>query len=223
MLELVVSGQGKLFDLERVVNAGYSGRDREAVREHVEETVAEGIPEPESVPTLYPLAPWALLVDPSAVAVVGERTSGEAEFGLLVTGRETYVVAASDQTDRELETRSIQKSKQIAPNVISREAWLLSQVRDHWDAVELRAWNTVDGERTLYQEATLGDVLEPETILDEVRERYGGPLYGTAVLSGTVATVSGHLQPGSRFAVELYDPELDRALTVDYDVHPIPE
>jgi len=218
MIELDVRGELVRLAVERVVNAGYSGRDEAAVRAHVEELVADGIEAPESVPTTYELAPNVTLVDPGTVRVVGPDTSGEAEFGLLVTGRETYVVAASDQTDRRLERESIHKSKQVAPNVLSARAWRLPAVRDHWDRIELRAWNTVDGERRRYQEATLADVLEPEALLDLVRERHGAPLDGTVVLSGTVSTIRGELTPGSRFEVELRDPVRDRSLSVAYDV-----
>jgi hypothetical protein len=218
MHELTVDGEGVRFALDRVFNAGYSGRDEEAVQAHIDELVEEGLSAPEEVPVLYELAPYTLLVDPDEVSVVGPDTSGEAEFGLLRTGEETYVVAASDHTDRDLETESIPKSKQVAPNVVSERAWRFDDVRDHWDDVELRAWNTRDGERERYQATTLEEILPPEAILDIVRERHESPLHGAAVLSGTVATVSGEVFPGSRFEVELHDPVLDRTLSVGYDV-----
>ena len=218
MYEFVVDGQGIRMAIDRVFNAGYSGRDEEAVRAHIDELVEEGIPEPEHVPALYEMSPAITLVDPASIRVVGPDTSGEAEFALLRAGGETYVAAASDHTDRDLETESIQKSKQIAPNVFSRNVWRFDDVRDHWDDLELRAFNWIDGERTRYQDTTLSAVLPPEDILDIVRERHDLSLSGTAVLSGTVATVSGDIRPGSRFEVELHDPVLDRTLSLGYDV-----
>jgi hypothetical protein len=218
MVELNVGGELVSVEVDQMVNAGYSGRDEEAVQAHIDELVEDGIAAPDTVPTTYELAPYTLLTDPDSVRVVGEDTSGEAEFALVLAGGETYVVAASDQTDRDLEREGIQLAKQIAPNVISRDAWRLSDVRDHWDDIELRAWNTVDGERRLYQEDTLGSVLEPEEILDVVGGRYGRPLDGSVVLSGTVATVGGELAPGSAFEVELHDPVTDRTLSLAYDV-----
>ncbi len=219
MHEFTVDGDDVQFALDRTFNAGYSGRDEDAVQAHIDELVAEGLSAPDSVPVVYELAPYTLLVDPGKITVVGPDTSGEAEFGLLVTGEETYVVAASDHTDRDLETESIPKSKQVAPNVVSAEAWRFSDVRGHWDDIELRAWNTRDGERSRYQDSTLDEIRPPTEILDVVRERYGASLQqGTAVLSGTVATVSGEVAPGSHFEVELHDPVLDRTLSVGYDV-----
>ncbi|QHS18094.1 DUF2848 family protein [Halopenitus persicus] len=218
MLRLNVHGEVVTVAVDRVINAGYSGRDEDAVQAHIDELVADGIPAPETVPATYELSPNVLRVDPDAVRVAGTNTSGEAEFGLVVTGGETYVVAASDQTDRDLERDSIQKAKQIAPNVLSGDAWRLSDVRDHWDEIELRAWNTVDGERRRYQEATFEAIREPTDLLETVADRYEGPLDGTALLSGTVATVDGELAPGSRFEVAIHDPVTDRELSVAYDV-----
>lgn len=220
---LNVEGEIVTVEVDRVINAGFSGRDRESVQAHIDELLEEDVlPEvPEEVPTAYRVAPYTLLADPGRIQVVGEETSAEAEYGLIVTGEETYVVAASDHTDRILEKRGVQKSKQITPNVVSADAWRLSAVRDHWDDVELRAHNTVDGERELYQEATLAELLPPAEILDEIAERYPGPHDGTAVLSGTVATVGDELTPGDRFEVELRDPVRDRTVGMTYDINPI--
>lgn len=222
-LELTVGGEIVTVGVDRLVNAGYAGRDEADVQAHIDELLKDDIidEEPETVPTTFGLSPYTLLADPGDVQVVGEGTSGEAEYGLIVTGEETYVVAASDQTDRDIEKHGIQKSKQIAPDVISADAWRLSDVRDHWDEIRLRAHNTVDGDREPYQDSTLAELLLPETIMETVETRYGGPLEGTAILSGTIPTVGGELAPGDRFEVELYDPVRDRSLEVAYDVTPI--
>lgn len=221
MIELLVDGELIQIEPDRMINAGYSGRDRDAVENHIDELVEEGIPAPDNIPSTYQLAPYTLLVAPDVVHAVGTQTSGEAEFGLVITGESTYIAAASDHSDRALETEDIQKAKQITPNIISRRAWRLDEIRDHLGEITLRAWNTVEGERRLYQDATLSEILPPENLMDEVSERYGGPLSGTVLLSGTVATVSGDLTPGTRFEVELTDPELDRSIKVAYDVQVI--
>lgn len=216
MFELHVGGEIIRIDPDRTINVGYSGRNQEAVQEHIDELVEEGVSKPKHVPSTYPTAPYTLLVDPELVQVVGPDTSGEAEFGLVFAGNETYVIAASDHTDRALETESIPKSKQIAPNVISRRAWSLNEVRDHWDDIELRSWNTVDGERRLYQNATLEEILPPDALIQVLSDRYGGQLAGTVLLSGTVA--AGEIEAGSRFEVELMDPKLNRSIGLKYDV-----
>ena len=222
-LRLNVEGEIVAVEVDRVINAGYSGRDEADVRAHIDELLKDDIiaEEPDRVPVTYQLSTFTLLADPGRIQVVGEDTSGEAEYALLVTGDETYVVAASDQTDRDLEKYGIQKSKQIAPNVISADAWRLSALHDHWDDIQLRAHNTVDGEREPYQDSSLTELLPPDEILDEVATRYEGTLSGAAVLSGTVTTVGGELTPGDRFEVELHDPVRDRTIDVTYDIDPI--
>jgi 2-keto-4-pentenoate hydratase/2-oxohepta-3-ene-1,7-dioic acid hydratase in catechol pathway len=222
-LRLNVEGEIVAIEINRVINAGYSGRDEADVQAHIDELLKDNVmsEEPDAVPVTYQLSPYTLLANPSRIQVVGEGTSGEAEYGLVVTGDETYVVAASDQTDRDLEKHGIQKSKQIAPNVISADAWRLSDVRDHWDDLHLRAHNSVDEEREPYQDSSLAEILPPGDILNEVSARYAGTLSGTAILSGTVPTVGGELVPGDRFEVELHDSIRDRTIETAYDVEPI--
>lgn len=223
MVTLIVDGERVSIQVDHVINAGYSGRDQESVRAHIDEMLEDNVisEEPERVPTAYQVAPYTLLADPGEIQVVGEETSGEAEYALFVTGHETYVAAASDQTDRALEKHGIQLSKQIAPNVVSERVWRLSDVQDHWDEIEIRAWNTIDGDRHRYQNTTLASILPPEEVIEEIGERYSGDLNGTAILSGTVPTVEGKLTPGDRFEVELTDPVRGRSISVGYDVRPI--
>jgi hypothetical protein len=221
MISLNVYGELINVEVERVINAGYSGRDEESVQSHIDELVADGIPAPETVPAMYEVAPNVLQTDPGSVCVVGSHTSGEAEFGLVVTGTETYVVAASDETDRALESEDIRKSKQIAPNIHSRDAWRLSDLRDHWDELELMSWNTVDGDRRQYQQATFSSIREPDNLLDIAEQECGGPMDGTMLLSGTVATVDDKITPGSQFEVAIRDPRTDRELSIKYDIEQI--
>lgn len=222
-LRLNVEGEIVAVEIDRVINAGYSGRDEADVQAHIDELLKDDIiaEEPDRVPATYQLSTYALLANPGRIQVVGEDTAGEAEYALLVTGDETYVAAASDHTDRAIEKHGVQKSKQIAPDVISTDAWRLSDVRDHWDDIQLRAHNTVDGEREPYQDSALVELLSPADLLDEVGERYDGSLSGTAILSGTVPTVGEELTAGDRFEVELHDPVRDRTVGVAYAIDPI--
>lgn len=205
------------FDVQRLVNAGYTGRDEAAVREHIEELKAEGVPAPDRFPTLY-AKPSHLVTTAGEIEVAGERTSGEAEFALFVTDDAVYVAVGSDHTDREVERDSVPVSKLVCPNVVGTGAWRLDEVIDHWDALELRSWTERDGERLPYQDASVDRIKPPEELLAFVEERTTGPPTGTALFSGSVATLTDDLVCGDRFEVELYDPELDRRLTCGYDV-----
>lgn len=111
MITLNVDGERVSLVPNRMINAGYSGRDKEAVQEHIEELEEDGVAPPDSVSMFYAVALYTLLVDPDSVPVVREETSGEAEVGFFISGRETYIFVASDHSDRELETVSVPKAK----------------------------------------------------------------------------------------------------------------
>lgn len=203
--------------IDRLINAGYTGRDEAAVREHIEELEAEGVPAPDRFPTLY-AKPAHLLTTDDHIEVAGDRTSGEAEFALFVADDGVFVAAGSDHTDRAVERDSVPLSKLVCPNVVGTEAWRLDDVVDHWDALELRSWTDRDGERIRYQDASVDRIKPPAGLLALVEERTTGPQAGTTIFSGSVPTLTGDLVCGDRFEVELYDPELDRRLTCAYDV-----
>jgi hypothetical protein len=205
------------FSVERLVNAGYTGRDEAAVRDHIAELEAEGVPAPDRFPTLY-AKPSHLLTTADRIEVAGDRTSGEAEFALLVADDEVFVAAGSDHTDRAVERDSIPLAKQVCPNVVGTDAWRLDDVIDHWDALVLRSWTERDGDRVRYQDASVDRIKPPGDLLEFVEERTTGPQAGTALFSGSVATLTEELVCGDRFEVEIYDPELDRRLTCSYDV-----
>ena len=136
-LELVLEnkqGHRELaFNYNRMVNAGYVGKNQEEVRRHIEELAAKGIPGPKSVPVLFPVICSALMTD-SAIEVYGSETSGEVEYVLcIVTEEEVYVGLGSDHTDRHLEESDIPRAKQICPNLMSRTVWPLEEVESHWD------------------------------------------------------------------------------------------
>jgi hypothetical protein len=135
-LELILQREGRRapvrFEVCRVINAGFTGRDQDAVRRHVEELRSHGVPCPDRTPALYPkFAP--LITKAAEIEVLGPHTSGEAEFVLLVAPDRVFVGAGSDHTDRELEKTTIEKAKLLCPNVLSVEVWDLADVREGWD------------------------------------------------------------------------------------------
>src|SRR5207244_4494611 len=81
-LVLIVEADGQseplFFQVRRVVNAGYVGRNRQAVEAHIEELRREGIPPPASVPALYPLSADNVTTA-EEIEVLGHDTSGEVE------------------------------------------------------------------------------------------------------------------------------------------------
>src|SRR5689334_3905949 len=106
-MQLTNAADGKPVDFapQRVVLAGYTGRDRAAVQAHIDELRAQGIPAPEHTPELYRTDAGAIQIDGQLARGHG-WSSGEVEFVLLVGGGATYVGIGSDHTDRDLERTS---------------------------------------------------------------------------------------------------------------------
>jgi hypothetical protein len=206
------------FSVRRMVNAGFVGRDQEAVRRHIEELKKEGVPAPEEAPTLYPVASY-LITTGGVLEVVDESTSGEAEFVLLLADGKTYVAAGSDHTDRNLEASSIIKAKQICPNVLSSVVWPYEEVKEVWDELVLRSWVEKGGQRILYQETKLASIMSAEDILSFVRSKLkDGDLEGMVIYSGTVPALGGEVIYGEGFEVELHNPRANDSLRCKYKV-----
>ncbi|HZZ45507.1 MAG TPA: DUF2848 domain-containing protein [Pseudonocardia sp.] len=200
-----------------LLNAGYAGRSRDDVAAHVEELAALGVPAPSAIPSLYPIGPY-LAQQTDEVAVQHGRTSGEAEWALVITEVGTLLTAACDHTDRALEAHGVAWSKQAGPDVLATGAWLLDDVGDRIDDLELTGW--ADDE--VIQRGTLAELLPPTYWLDALRARdLLEP--GTVLLSGTIPMRDGVDQFSSRWRVELRDPALRRSLGCSYRIRPLPE
>jgi hypothetical protein len=207
------------FQIKKMVNAGYTGRDQEAVRHHIEELKREGIPAPESTPTAYEVISKLIYFDPE-IEVIGNKTSGEAEFVLLCSGQEVYVGVGSDHTDRELESVSIIKSKQVCPNVMAPYVWSLKDVRKDWDKMILRSWVATDnGEKVLYQEAPLSVMMTPEDLMSFVKNKMEDKrLDGVVIYSGTIPLLREKPNYSNYFKVELYNPDNCKGLNCAYNI-----
>lgn len=220
-LSLVVEGrEGRTplaFTVRHIVCAGYTSRDRIGAERHIRELEGLGIARPKEVPVFFAVASFLATVE-QVVEVQGPFTSGEAEFALILGPGGPWVTVASDQTDRFVERHSVMASKQLCPKVLAPTVWPLAEVEAHWDDLELRAWVRSGRKRRLYQEAKLGSLLAPETLLAGVRRRVGRALDGVLLLSGTVPTVDGQLVYGDAYELELADPRLGRAIRTQYAV-----
>ena len=204
-------------DLKGAVLCGYTGRDQAAVHKHIEELAREGVKPPPSVPTFYPKPPWGLTQE-GVIQVEGRQTSGEIEFFMLVEKKEIFVGLASDHTDRELERHDIRKSKQICPAILSKTLWNYAEVKESWDLVQIRSWAYKDGQKSIYQESTLGSILPPEELIRLVRQEVRDGLEGIAIFSGTPPLVAGEMIFADRFEGELVDPRLNRKIVISYAI-----
>jgi len=206
------------YEIKGAVLCGYTGRDQEAVRKHIEELAKEGIEPPASVPILYPKPAWGL-TQKDAIQVEGRETSGEVEFCLLIDEQTIYVGVASDHTDRELERIDIRKSKQVCPTILSRTLWNYEEIKDTWDQIQIRSWAIKDGQKSIYQEAVLGSILPPRDLIRLVQQQLNDRISGIVLFSGTPPLLAGEMVFADRFEAELMDASFNRKITVEYDIH----
>ncbi|MEW6082805.1 MAG: DUF2848 family protein [Bacillota bacterium] len=208
------------FPVNRVINGGYSGRDRAAVMAHVEELEREGIPPPTETPVFFAI-PRDRMTLGDSIEVYGDKTSGEVEYVLLLSGGRMWVGVGSDHTDRELERLDIPASKRITPNVMASRVWSYNDIKDHWDQVVIRSW-TGRGRKTMYQEAALSLILTPGDLLEHMKRHVTGSLEGAVVYSGTVAALAKEgLGVSDYFEFEMEDPVRNRRIQGAYAIQKI--
>jgi len=209
--ELQASRQDVDFVPRRIIIAGYTGRNQEAVRAHINELAAQGVAAPEEIPAIFRVTLDRLTTD-SEIEVVGAHTSGEAEAVLLVEGDDIWVGIGSDHTDRELEKVNITAAKQVCPKPVSADVWRYADVRDRWDSLVLRSWV---GEQ-LYQEGRLSAVLRPEDLLAILRRRLEKLVDAAAIFTGTIPLVGGLFVYRPYFEAELFDESTGHSLRCVY-------
>jgi len=205
------------FVPRRIIIAGYTGRNQEEVRAHINELAAQGVPAPAEIPTIFRATLDRLTTD-SETEVLGEHTSGEAEAALLVDGNDIWVAIGSDHTDRELEKVDIAASKQVCPKPVSAEVWRYADVRGRWDSLVLRSWVGESGREQLYQEGRMSAVLSPEDLLAILRRRLEKLVDGAVIFTGTIPLIGGRFVPRPRFEAELFDESTGHSLRCVYRV-----
>ena len=168
----------------RLVVAGYTGRDERAVRQHISELAEIGVPEPDSVPTFYPLAPGLLSQSPE-ITVAGVNTSGEVEPVLVRHHGQLFLGVGSDHTDRDLERASVAESKAACPKPVSRQLVAVPPSVE-WDAIELIS--TCDGRP--YQQGSLASLLPPVDVLGRYESQLG-EADDIVLFGGTVPLLDG--------------------------------
>ncbi|MFZ3309174.1 MAG: DUF2848 family protein, partial [Xanthobacteraceae bacterium] len=83
ILTFVLHGQSgparRSVQVDRLVIAGWTGRDKVALEKHIAELEAIGVKRPATVPIFYRASAARLTTDDS-IEVLGNASSGEAEF-----------------------------------------------------------------------------------------------------------------------------------------------
>jgi hypothetical protein len=204
-----------------LVIAGWTGRDPHKVQEHIEELQLLGVAPPAATPCFY-RAGIEMLTTATTIDCLGDESSGEAEFVILVDGDGSWWVGTgSDHTDRKVESYSIQVSKQMCPKPVAPVLWRFEEVAPHWDRLEIRSWVEEDGKRVPYQDGGVAAMLDPRDIAAAYRAQGHELAPGTIMFGGTLPVIGG-IRPRQAFSIALHDPVLDRAITHSYAARWLP-
>lgn len=213
-LRVLPGGERLVFQAERLVVAGFTGRDRDKVHDHIDELERIGVPAPDSVPTFYDLH-VDLLTQDEVIAVESDRTSGEAEPVLFFAPEGRWFVGiGSDHTARDLERESIATSKAACPKPVGTDVFTYGDVRDRWDDLVVRS--RVEGE--LYQEARLEEILPIPRLLDALTEQVDVDQEGLVLFLGTVPLRTDEFVYGHTFHAELETPDEGRRTSFRYRI-----
>jgi hypothetical protein len=205
--------------IDHLVIAGWTGRDKAALEKHIAELEAIGVKRPATTPIFY-RASVARLTTGDSIEALGDASSGEAEFILLQHGGRLWVGAGSDHTDREVEKYGVSVSKQMCDKPIAPQFWDYTEVAPHWDRLMLRAYILENGARTLYQEGSVAAMLDPLALIQQFAGK-AGLAENTLMFCGTLAARGG-VRPSEVFEFELDDPVLARKIHQRYSVHDLP-
>ena len=186
------------FVPRQLVIAGWTGRNRPVMEQLVQELEAMGVKRPSSMPLYYRVAAGRLTQD-SQIQVLGPHTSGEVEPVLFSMRDGLWLGVGSDHTDRKLETLSVAASKQICAKVVSDCLWDCREIAPHWEELILRSHVIEEhsGDRVLYQEGTLANMLAPADLITGYAGAGGLPV-GTVMFCGTMPAKGG-IRPARRF------------------------
>ena len=222
-LDLAAKPGNRMLEMtiERLIVAGWVGKDKAALQEHIAELGKIGVPAPTRTPTYMNLAP-AIITTGATIDVVTPNSSGEVECVLFKTGDRVFVGVGSDHTEREMEKYDIPGSKQMCAKPVAPAVWALEEVQDHLDQIILRSWMTVDGVRRTYQEGALGDNLDVLDIMNNIPADDGFQLNNFCLFCGTFAAKGG-IAFGERFAFEMADPVLGRKIEHAYRLRSLPQ
>lgn len=208
-LSFEVRGGGELqLSPQRLIVAGYTGRDEAAVKRHIDELAEAGIAPPPAVPMYYDLEP-TLLTTAARAEVSGAETSGEVEPVYVRSGGAWFLGVGSDHTDRALERADVARSKASCAKPIGRMLLPLPAdltdggYDDVWDRIVVRCW----ADDSIYQHGTLDALRPPSDLLTRLpAELAGGHSTDLVVYGGTVPLRDGRFVFGCRWRLALEVP-----------------
>lgn len=216
MLFLIDETGGDLrIEPEAFVIAGYTGRDRAMVQQHIDELAHEGIAPPPEVPMLYTM-PVEILTVENRIDVPSTQSCGEVEPVLIGVDGALYLGVGSDHTARDVEREDIAKSKRVCPKPLGRSVVRIASPDSALDSLVLDS--AIDG--APYQHGTLSQISPLASLLELFQTRVGASRF--VLFCGTVPLLTPGFRFGTHFAGRLHGAALPHPLTVEYDIAGVP-
>jgi hypothetical protein len=210
----------KKVTVTKAVVGGWTGRNKTALQHHIDELAKIGVKPPATTPLFYRVG-VSRLSSADSIEVIGDGSSGEVEYVLLMLDDTIWVGAGSDHTDRVVEHMGITVAKQLCDKPIATTFWPLAEVEGHWEQLCLRSYVEEGGARVLYQDGRVSGLLSPAELLAAYRETGKELESGTLMFGGTCGAIGG-VRFSPRFDLELVDPVLGRTISHSYSVVPVP-
>ena len=201
----------------RAIIAGWTSSDKEAVEKHIRELEELGVQRPDQTPCFYPVSASRLINAPS-IEVIGNDSSGEVEFVLLMRQGELWIGLGSDHTDRKVESYDVVVSKQLCDKPIASTLWRFADIESHWDQLVMRSYIMQDGVRTLYQEGSVTEMINPHDLVSQYENTAKTGFADNDIMYGGTFPAIGGIQYSPSFEFEIVDPLLDRKISHKYDI-----
>jgi hypothetical protein len=218
------NGDTLAFTPTRLVVAGWTGRDADAIHHHIEELAALGVQRPSAVPLYYRLS-HALLTQTESVEVLGGDSSGEVEPVLLRAQGQWWLTVGSDHTDRVAEAVAVDLSKQLCPKPVARTAWRWDEVAARADTLQMQSEIHEGGQWVRYQQGTL-ERIRPLTELVAGLPADVPVADGLVLFCGTFGALPDAqgrgVRPAARMRLQLDDVSTGRRIVHDYQSVPLP-
>lgn len=214
-------GERAELNVRRLIIAGWTGRDAEAMEKHIVELEEMGIARPASTPIFYRVAA-PRLTTAGAIQATGTASSGEVEFVLAKIDGDIWVGCGSDHTDREAETVGVTLSKQMCDKPVASVFWPMAEVAEHWDQLALESSIVTAGKREVYQQGHVTAMRPPGELIDLFEASTGTGFQDDDVMFGGTLAARGGIRPADRFEFRLHDPVLNREIAHGYDIETLP-
>ena len=207
------SGRVEL-SINELVLVGFGGRNSAHVEAHIAELALQGMKPPPKTPCLDQVNP-ALLTQHGEIFVYGDDTVPEVEFVLFASGGQQFVTVGNDQCDLEVESvLSAEKGKNICMKSLAQEAWMLNNVADHWDDLELQL--LCNG--VMLQKGSVSELLLPKSLFDLVAQDLGANHNGRVFFSGTIPLLAKIPPAPYDLAISLSDSKHGRTIRHTFSV-----